>query len=1510
MKRRIWGQYHTLKGDDLTRIGILTEEAIEGLANAIGHGRLSGFTLGNGSLASKVALSAGWAILKTASGVHLVSTNGAEIDLAGQTAGTYYIVATVTEVSAANELVNPPPQTLPSGTANPFYDSRFTSYNLDTEMQKTVVLSYQLSPYTPSGEEAVIGTVQFDGTNITNITTTLDLPTPLIADYSIKTIKLNSDVAGAGLGMDTNNALKVNVDNSTIEIVSDILRVKDQTLNPTLAPTSDTADLNTLLSNFANRIQAITGGPDWKTNPATTISELNGSVTRKGVNETVTGAWVFTSQVSINRLRITSGGGVSLSSTLHGLQIGSDTGLNLRFDINDIQAVNNGSPSALNLNASGGSVYINQNIAWHAGNDGAGSGLDADLLDGYDSSAFPRKAENATVTGSWVFTASHIFRDNIYMQSASGDGFVIHPRPGAANYDFLHIAPQNAGVADWNSGIKVYRATGNVDILKDLNALAALNVTGATTLSSTLGVTGNTTIGGTLNVTGAVTLSNSLSVSGDLIASTKVRSNRLETIAGGLTLSGGGYGMVFEIDTDNNSADNYIWKGNGVEIMRLTDTGNLGIGTTSPAYMLDVAGTARVNGFLYISPADTVNEGGELVLSGAGSNPTWHIDNYAGTVRFFDSGGFVALAVSSNNVSASTKITAGNGKGFYAPKDNDVGRHIGFRATGTFEAWFETYNNSGATFERLADVVASGLRIKTNDGTGDKVFFSNLGNSYINSGNLGIGTTTPGFKLHVVSASSPAVFIDRSTGWGGISFGANGVEETRITFPSDGSGDLTFEVGGVGVANEAMRIKGATKRVGIGTSSPTDLLHVAGGATIDATLKVSTVSLVKLSSQNNYFRFSSAISELPVSNGSHNLLLLKKPYKVEEYDPSTGTWTDITANYSWDSLTDGGQSVWDSGVVSPDGTTVEKRWRFYFDLGAYQYTLATFRVGTPHFQGMDVFVERSTDSTFTSPFQITPSITGISMWDTAIEIPATAWIQGRYIRFDITGRTANTTISLKIRELSVYAHGTTYYGIRDTWVHSWGVNGEIWAKTGGSATSPAYSFGNDSNTGIYNPAADTIAISTGGTERLRVSGGQFKVYTTTTRGIWVSRSGVAAVNTPAEIYFDRTAAGSQYAAAVGMDADPSRAFFIWVNGADRLKIDAITGEATFTADGIFSGFVISGKGLKFVDTRSTDIGPFDYQGVSIHLKYNTTDGLSDGGVYHGVLHLTQWPDSTGGRPSQLGFTSNKNIWFRQHNGTAWTGWSKLWHSDNDGAGSGLDADLLDGYDSSAFARKAENATITGAWDVNNKLKVNQLAVEGITASRGITQGSSIELSGSTSSALLSVQDGNGQIQLKWNATYGINETFLTSNEPAAKWEFDPSNAGYDLFAIKYGTVPGTAGSTIVWSSILNIGTISFTYKGADVWTNANNVVSKATSGYIKLANGWILQWGVASGANGTQTITFPIAFPTSAVVIVSGSQNTNYLLDTDTIGAKIISNSQAQIVIDANYSRYWIAIGY
>lgn len=57
----------------------------------------------------------------------------------------------------------------------------------------------------------------------------------------------------------------------------------------------------------------------------------------------------------------------------------------------------------------------------------------------------------------------------------------------------------------------------------------------------------------------------------------------------------------------------------------------------------------------------------------------------------------------------------------------------------------------------------------------------------------------------------------------------------------------------------------------------------------------------------------------------------------------------------------------------------------------------------------------------------------------------------------------------------------------------------------GTASSPAIE-GTDTNTGVFFPAADTVAISTGGTERLRINAAGTTTYTRTTLAsyLWTS----------------------------------------------------------------------------------------------------------------------------------------------------------------------------------------------------------------------------------------------------------------------------------------------------------------------------------------------------------------------------------------------------------------------
>lgn len=101
----------------------------------------------------------------------------------------------------------------------------------------------------------------------------------------------------------------------------------------------------------------------------------------------------------------------------------------------------------------------------------------------------------------------------------------------------------------------------------------------------------------------------------------------------------------------------------------------------------------------------------------------------------------------------------------------------------------------------------------------------------------------------------------------------------------------------------------------------------------------------------------------------------------------------------------------------------------------------------------------------------------------------------------------------------------------------------------------------------------------------------------------------------------------------------------------------------------------------YYDDRYTQ---FDFQ--------NNGDTGAGGDAWHGVMTLALWSSfNTGHRQQQLAFTGTGGLKFRYATSdTAWGAWQTIWTSANDGAGSGLDADLLRG---AAPSYAASNGTI-------------------------------------------------------------------------------------------------------------------------------------------------------------------------------------------------------------------------
>jgi hypothetical protein len=164
-----------------------------------------------------------------------------------------------------------------------------------------------------------------------------------------------------------------------------------------------------------------------------------------------------------------------------------------------------GSTSFINLTAStielGGYATVNGNAIWHAGNDGAGSGLDADLLDGAQGLQYARLDSTQTITGYWVFSNSptlgnHMYRnmystneiyDHYYPSGGNGANYsAINMRfwNGAGAYRTLRIAGNNSitweGGAVWHAGNDGSGSTLDADLLDGNHAANFAMLSGAT----------------------------------------------------------------------------------------------------------------------------------------------------------------------------------------------------------------------------------------------------------------------------------------------------------------------------------------------------------------------------------------------------------------------------------------------------------------------------------------------------------------------------------------------------------------------------------------------------------------------------------------------------------------------------------------------------------------------------------------------------------------------------------------------------------------------------------------------------------------------------------------------------------------------------------------------------------------------------------------------------------------------------------------------------------------------
>jgi hypothetical protein len=273
--------------------------------------------------------------------------------------------------------------------------------------------------------------------------------------------------------------------------------------------------------------------------------------------------------------------------------------------------------------------------------------------------------------------------------------------------------------------------------------------------------------------------------------------------------------------TDTNTgiyspgADQLAVATNGTGRLFINATGNVGIGTTSPSNLLDVASTVGDGIRIGASPAGTITRESEgLRITGVSTNKNISFVTAGTEACRIDTSGRLLVGTSSDFTNGTgTKLQTIDPSGGQLA----IGRNTDTVNTGNLVGRIRWYSNVGGTSEETARIATEA---DGNYALGDKpsrLVFSTTADGASSpterlridsSGNVGIGTTDPADELHInASSANVNLRLTRDTDTG-----------VRITGTDSTSPAFIIETISSGTATERARID-SSGRLLVGTST-------------------------------------------------------------------------------------------------------------------------------------------------------------------------------------------------------------------------------------------------------------------------------------------------------------------------------------------------------------------------------------------------------------------------------------------------------------------------------------------------------------------------------------------------------------------------------------------------------------------------------------------------------------------------------------------------------------------